>query len=513
MRTKNSIKNIYISLLTQIVIVILGFISRKVFINSLGTEYLGINGLLTNILSMLSLVEGGIGTSIVYNLYKPLAQNDKDTVISLVQLYKRLYGIIAVIVFILGILIYPFLSYLIKDELNIQYINIIYFLFILKNVISYLNAHKWSLINADQKGYIIAKYNLLFNITITFSKIIMLILTQNYIFYLLIEIFIIIVQNIWNGRIVNKNYPYINTKTKYNIDNVIKDNLITNVKALFLHNVGSYCVFGTDNILISRFIGIKVVGIYSNYTMITGQLAALLSPILGGVGHSIGNLIVTESNDKKYEIFNIMYLVNFWIYSICSIVLYNLTEPFIIWWLGNGLVLDKLTLVVIIINFYITGMRSTILTFKSKAGIFTDDKYIPLIEAIINLVGSIILVQHLGLVGILLGTTISTICIPLWIQPKLVYNKIFNKSTIEYFKKYVSYMIITIISGVITTYVCSIVYKDIGFPTLIIKGLICIIIPNIIFISVFFKTKEFKYLFNLIRKYILKLPLHNKIFN
>lgn len=497
MRTKNSIKNIYISILTQIIITLLGFVSRKVFLDSLGTEYLGVNGLLSNVLSMLSLVEGGIGTSIVYNLYKPLAENDEPRIIALVQLYKKLYGILAIVIFGLSLTLYPFLGILMKDGTTIVSINIIYFIFVFKNMISYLNAHKWSLINADQKGYVLAKYNLIFSVLTTISKIIVLILTNNYILFLLIEAFIFIIQNLWNGKIVNERYPYIKTKNKYSVEKDVKNNLITNVKALFLHNIGSYCVFGTDNILISAFISVKAVGLYSNYTMIISQLSSLLSPILNGIGASVGNLIATESKEKSYQVFNVTYFINFWIYGIFTIFLYNLLEPFINWWLGNGLLLDKLTFIIILINFYISGMRSSIITFKSKAGIFNNDKYVPLIESAINLGSSILLVRYFGLAGIFMGTTISTIVLPLWIQAKLVYNNVFDKSVVEYFRKYFLYIGITIIIGVITTCICNIITIN-GFIGLIIKGGVCVIVPNLILILIFYKTVEFKYILNII---------------
>ena len=510
MRTKNSIKNIYISILTQIIITLLGFVSRKVFLDSLGTEYLGVNGLLSNVLSMLSLVEGGIGTSIVYNLYKPLAENDEPRIIALVQLYKRLYGILAIVIFGLSLTLYPFLGILMKDGTTIVSINIIYFIFVFKNMISYLNAHKWSLINADQKGYILAKYNLIFSVVTTISKIIVLLITNNYILFLLIEAAIFIIQNLWNGKVVNERYSYIRTKKKYIVEKDVKNNLITNVKALFLHNIGSYCVFGTDNILISAFISVKAVGLYSNYTMIISQLSSLLTPILGGIGASVGNLIATESKEKSYEVFNVTYFVNFWIYSVCVIFLYNLLEPFIEWWLGSGLLLDKLTFLTVLINFYISGMRNSIITFKSKAGIFDNDKYIPLIESLINLGSSIILVNYFGLAGIFMGTTISTITMPLWIQAKLVYNNIFNKSVKKYFEKYVIYLIITILVGSLTTYICSLISFN-GFISLIVKGVICMVIPNIIYLIIFYRTKELQQILNIFINIFKKLSEYTKI--
>ncbi len=512
MRVENSIRNIHVSIITQIIITLLGFISRKVFIDNLGTEYLGVNGLLTNILSMMSLVEGGIGAAIVYDLYKPLAENNEEKVIALIQLYKKIYGILAIIIFILSLIIYPFLGRIMKNDSSISFLGVVYFLFVFKNMISYLNAHKWSLINADQKGYVLAKYNLLFNIITMVSKVIILIVTQSYIFYLLIECFIFIIQNIYNGKIVNDRYPYIKTKKIYKIDESTKNNLIINVKALFLHNIGTWCVFGTDNILISSFISVATVGLYSNYTMIISQLSSLLTPVIGGIGASVGNLIATESNEKSYKIFKITYLINFWIYSFSAIFLFNLLEPFINWWLGNGLLLDKLTFFIILVNFYITGLRSSINIFKSKGGVFNQDRYVPLVEAVINLGSSLILLKYLGIAGIFLGTTISTIAIPLWTQSYLVYKHIFNKSVFLYFKKYVFYAVITVLVGAFTTYICHFVQTG-SFISLVIRGIICITIPNVIYVLVFYKTEEFKYLFEIFKAKLTSISIAKRNFS
>lgn len=496
MRTSNSIKNISVSIFSQLVMVILGFISRKVFLDSLGINYLGINGLLTNVLSMMALVEGGIGMSIVYNLYKPLAENDRQKVIALVQLYKKVYGILAIIILIISLSLYPFLNNLIKDGDSIFNLPLIYFLFIAKNMVSYLNAHKWSLINADQKGYVLTKLDLIFQIFTTLAKITVLVITQNYILYLIIELLIFIIQNIVNGKIVNKRYSYIKTRVKHAIDKDTKDNIIMNVKALFLHNIGGFCVFGTDNILISSFISVATVGIYSNYTMIISQLSSLLGQILNGIGASVGNLVATESSDKNYSIFKVIYFVNFWIYSFGVIFLYNLLEPFISWWLGEEFLLDWVVFILILVNFYLTGMRTAIATFKNKAGLFVQDKYAPLIEGFINLIASLILLQHFGLAGIFLGTTISTISTVFWTQPCIVYKNVFKRSVWSYFTNYGCYTVLTIITCFITSYICSILVKGHSFLSLIVLGIICLIVPNLIYISIFYKNKEFQYIRN-----------------
>ncbi|MGF9965397.1 lipopolysaccharide biosynthesis protein [Bacillus rhizoplanae] len=507
MRTIHSIKNISISIISQVVIVILGFISRKVFLDSLGVDYLGVDGLLTNVLSVLALVEAGIGASIVYNLYKPLADGNRAKVIALVQLYKRAYGVLAIIMLLLSICLYPFLEHLMKNGSSISNISIIYFIFVAKNMIAYLNAHKLSLINADQKGYVLAKTNLIFQVCTTIAKIIVLVSTQNYILYLIIELVIYISQNTINGRIVNKRYPYIKTKEKYPIDKDTKKNLIKNVKAMFLHNIGGYIVFGTDNILISYFISVGTVGIYSNYTMIINQLASLVNPILNGIGASVGNLIATESSDKNYSIFKVAYFVNFWIYSFCVIFLYNLLEPFISWWLGKEYLLDNITFIVILINFYLTGLRTAIATFKNKAGLFIQDKYAPLIEACINLTSSLVLVKFLGLSGIFIGTTISTITTVFWTQPYIVYKNVFKKSVWSYFSRYGIYVVLTLITCLITTNICNALIVGNSFMSLVGKGMICLIVPNIIYSLIFFNSKEFQYIKNVFNSVLLGLKI------
>lgn len=498
MRTNHSIKNILFSIFSQVIIVFLGFLSRKIFIDSLGSEYLGINGLLTNVLSIMSLVESGIGISIVYNLYKPLADEDRNKIIALVQLYKKAYGILALIIFVISIILFPFLGHLMKNASSITNFSIIYFIFVIKNMISYLNAHKWSLINADQRGYVLAKTNLIFQITTIVARIIILLITKNYILYLGIELLFYTVQNIINGRIVNKRYSYIKTKQKHKVDLETKDNLVKNVKAMFLHNIGGYLVFGTDNLLISSFISVATVGIYSNYTMITQQISALITPLLGGIGASVGNLIATESNEKNYSIFKVSFLVNFWIYSISVIFLFNLLEPFISWWIGKQYLLGNLPFIFILINFYLTGMRTSIATFKNKAGLFVQDKYAPVIEGLINLTSSLILVEFFGLAGIFIGTTISTLVTVFWTQPCIVYKNVFNKSVKQYFIKYSFFTMLTIITCLITSNICSIFSNGHNFISLVTRGLVCLIIPNLIYVAIFYKSEEFKYMKNVL---------------
>ncbi|MBP3038603.1 oligosaccharide flippase family protein [Bacillaceae bacterium Marseille-Q3522] len=499
MRTVYSLKNVSVGIAAQIIIVLLGFVSRKVFVDQLGIEYLGIDGLLTNVLSVLALIESGIGISIVYNLYKPLAEKDQEKTIALIQLYQKAYAVLALLIFMITLCLYPFLGYFIKDDQAIPELTFIYFIFAAKNIVSFLNAHKFALINADQRGYVLIRINLLFQVLTTMSKITILYMTENYVFFLLFDLFLYIIQIAVNTRSVHKRYPFIKTKQKYQVDAKTKANLIMNVKAMFFHNLGSFLVTGTDNLLISGFIGLAAVGIYTNYLMIIQQLAALVKPVISGVGASIGNLIATETREKNEFIFNITFFVSFSVFSICVIFLYNLLDSFITWWLGGQFILEKGVLLIILMNFYLNGMRSAVVTFKSKAGLFVQDKYVPVVEGVINLIVSLILVRQFGLAGIFIGTTVSHLLTSFWTQPIIVFKHLFKRTARSFYQKYLYYTCLALLVGIGTTMLCELFTDENRFMILIAKGLVCLAIPSICYSILFYKTPEFQYLLQSLR--------------
>ena len=504
MRTKNSIINITIGLISQIIIVLLGFLSRKVFINSLGVEYLGINGLLTNVLSMLSLVEWGIGSTMLFSLYKPLAEKDTCKIAALMQVYKKIYRYLAILVLLMSTVLYPFINIFIKDVENVPYIGVVYSIFVMQNLISYLFTYKFSLMNADQKGYILNSINTVFYILVTIIKIFILMRYSNYILFLSIDIVTTLIRNMISSVIIDKRYSFLKDMKSCELDSETKVDLIQRFKSVMLHKIGAYCVFATDNLLISALVNVKTVGIYSNYTMIIQQLEALIQSVFTGINASVGNMIAVESQDKSYSVFKVMFLINFYIYSIATIFLYNLIEPFIGWWLGPGLTIGGMTFNIVILNFFINGMRTSINITKTTAGLVNEDRYVPLIEAGINLSASIALASKWGLIGIFLGTTISTLTTAFWNQPRLVYKHIFNKPVREYFIRYIKYSGIMIITFIISRYLCNTVEVKMILLALVLKGLICLIVPSIIYGVCFYRCDEGQYLFNIGKKILNK---------
>ncbi|HHT7240234.1 MULTISPECIES: lipopolysaccharide biosynthesis protein [Bacillus] len=515
MRTKNSIINISAGLANQLIITALSFISRTVFINSLGIEYLGINGLLTNILAMLSLAEAGLGASIMYSLYKPVAENNQKKINVLMKFYRNAYIVIALTILFLGLSLMPFLEYFIKDS-SVEDIHLIYFIFLFNTVSTYLFVHKNSFLNVCQKGYVVTGVYSISSILSTCLKIGVLNYTQNYILYLVIDGIITLTTTIILSNVANKMYPFLKNKVSSKLDSETKSNITKNVKAIVLQNIGSYLVLGTDNIIISSFISVAAVGLYSNYNMLIEICRTFINQIFNNIYHSVGNLIANESKEKVYSIYKVYRLLNFWLYSFFTIALYIMIDPFITIWLGSRFLVSKEILIVLMVIFYERGMRNSITTVKTASGIFHEDRYAPLCQAAVNLIVSIILVQYIGMVGVFIGTFVSVLAVPFWTTPYLVYKKVFHKSVGSYFVKYFYFITIGIGTYFLTYFVCSFILVG-DMVSLILKGMVCFVIPNLVYVIIFYKTDEFKYLLGIVksitRMLLVKLKINKKVRN
>lgn len=491
MRTDNSRKNLISSIAITLAMTVLGFFTRKVFVDSVGLEYLGLNGLLTNILAVVALLEGGFGTSVVYNLYKPLAEGDRPRIIALIQLYRKVYRFIAVGVLAMGLCICPFLDVFIKDSGSLRYVSVVFFIFLFNSLIPYFTAYKWSLINADQKQYKLFRINLAYQLGVTLAKLAILYFTGNYILYLVVESLFLLGLNVALVRKVNRLYPYIVTKIKYPVDPATRKKIITNSKALFLHSLGGYLMHSTDNIIISSFISISVVGLYSNYTLITNYVKGYTDQILSSFAESVGNLIATESPQRVYNVFKTVFLLNFIVVSIPVIALSNVANPFIAWWLGGEYLLGPATLGVILLNLFIFGMRSSALMFKVKSGIFIQDRYSPLIQGAINLALSLLLVRFWGINGVLAGTTISVLAVGFWQYPRLVYKYTFRQPLGQYFIRYAKYTLIALAAWIATHFLCGL-FNSPSLWVVVCQGLISLAVPAGAYYLLLRRTEEMR---------------------
>ena len=514
MRSEKSIKNLIFSLSGNFINLLINFISRTYFIKFLGNEYLGVNALFTNILTILSLAELGVGSAITYCLYKPLADNDENKIKVLMKFYKKSYRIIALIIIILGIILSHFIDYFVNGLYSIENLKLIFILFVTNTSVSYLFSYKKTIIEADQKQYIVSIYNYTVLVLQNMLQILILYITKNFILYLMIQILATIFNNILISNKANKLYPFLKENSHEKIDNNTFNIIKKNISAIIFHKIGSMVVNSTDNILISKLINIGTVGIYSNYLLIINAVNGITGQFFYAITASIGNLGATESKDKLYDIFNKILFLNFWIYGFLAICLITLLNPFIELWIGVDMKLDIIIVIVIVLNFYISGIRKTTLAFRDALGLYWYDRYKPLIESLINLIGSILLAKKFGLIGIFIGTTISTISTSLWIEPLVLYKYGFEKNIIhllDLFKNITKYTIIMFFALVINYNIANLVLFT-PIINFIIKTIISIFIPNLIFILVFYNQEEFKWIISLIKSIIIKKIMKGKTY-
>ena len=500
MRSMSSIKNATASFLKNLINIIIGVVAQAIFIKTLGNEYLGISGLFSNIISMLAIAELGIGSSVIYHLYEPVAKNDKEQIKSLLKFYKKSYRVIALIVLIIGFLILPFIKYIV-GQINIKHsIYLIYILFLINAVASYLLSYKRSILIANQKNYVIDIIHILCIICLNFFQILVLFLTKNYIIYLIIKLLFTIIENIFITIVANRMYPYIKEKNILRLDSEIKNDVFKKIKGLIFHNIGGFIVLGSDNIIISKFLGIVTVGLYSNYCLILNAVSNLLNQIFDSIVANIGNLLIEKNSEKSYSVYKSLLMIDSWIYSYASASILCVIEPFITVWVGKEYILPKLVLIILVINFYIQGMRQTCNSFKVAAGIFYEDRYIPLIESVLNIVFSIIFLKFFGLAGVFMGTIASTMLLFLYSYPKYVYINLFSKSYYEYIKENLYHILIAIISIVPTYIITSKLYINNMYLKIIINLVIAFIIPNLIYYFLMNNTNDFKYTIEILSK-------------
>lgn len=453
MRTKNSLKNVIIAMLCNTITLLINFFTQKLFISNLGIEYSGLNSVFSNIISMLSISELGIGTAIIYHLYKPIAENDIPKIKILMNFYKKAYNAIAIAVLCIGLLIIPFINNLVSADNISENIYLLYLLFLIDSVISYTATYKRSIIYANQKNRIIDLIHLGYTILMNSFQIIVLIYFKSFIIFLLIKVICRIIENVVISCITDRFYPFLKDKCNDSLDENVKSDIKLKVKAQLFHSIGGYIVLGTDNIIISKFLGLAIAGIYGNYILIINAANTVLTQIFSALTASVGNLLVENNKEKTYEIYKKIVLINFIIYGVVTVVFYTVINDFIIIWLGNKEYLFSKTIVLLLsINIYMQGMRKTMQMFATAAGICHENRFIPLIEAAINLIASLVLLYFIGLPGVILGTIISTLILYLYSFPKYIYYPLFNHKKSEYISEFFRYTLFLIVIFIINLF-------------------------------------------------------------
>lgn len=513
MRTKNSILNVITGIATQLLLALVGFVSRRVFVMQLGIDMQGINATLTSIITMLSVTELGIGTAIMCNLYKPLEEKNVPKIVALMQLYSKVYKVIAGIVLGLGIIVAPFVPKIVNepDLVSNSYIISVFMLFLADVIVSYLFVYKRSIIIADQKNYIVTLAHLFSAVLMNIAQVVVLILTKNFVLFLVFKIFFRLVENIILAYIANKKYPYIVTKEKYKVEKDITSNIVGNTKALALHYIGNYLITGTDSLIIQRFLGSFVAGVYSNYYMIVLAIQEALRQFSIGIMASFGNLIACDEKDRLYNSFNQSFFIGFGLANFASISMLCLFNDFIEKiWIGDNSTLALPVVCIICFNSYMVIISDPLSNLRASAGLFRPDRYLHLFLAALNLIVSIVLVRIIGIFGVFLGTLLCLCIKEGTVLPIIIYKNLFNKSVWNYHKKLLVYIAFSVVCAALTYGLCSFVTISNAFLLIIVKAIICVIVPNLLLLLVFCRTSEFKSLKEIALRIIKTKVLKNK---
>lgn len=502
-RLSNSIKNISFGLIAQVSQMVLGFISRTIFIRYLAVEYLGVNGLFTNILSLLSLAELGIAGAISYSLYKPLAEKDEKKLAGLVNFFAKIYTRIAFIIAALGLMVVPFLDTIVNHPPQpiADNLTLIYLLFLFNTVTAYFMQYKLSLFQADQKNYIISKNNIVIFMMQNIGQILVLILFQNFILYLIVQAVFQLLGNFVISSKVGKHYPFLKKYKDERVDSATKKNIYSNVKSTSLVKIGGLLVNSTDNLILNYFSGLIMVGFLSNYNLLIGLASGLIVQVFSSLTGTIANINAIESQQKKIETFHIINFANFWIYGLASIGIIFLINDFIELWIGPKFMLTLPVVILLAINFFMYGMQNAVWLFKVTFGFFKQGQYLIILTAVINLILSFVFGWYYGLLGILTATAIARLVTNTWYDPYIVFKLGLKQNPLDYLKKYIKYVIVITLSLVLlfaVDYYLPIwlrpfrLWLESGIFALIWKTILCLLIPNAIIYLAFKNTAEYK---------------------
>ncbi|MCI9345303.1 MAG: polysaccharide biosynthesis protein [Lachnospiraceae bacterium] len=496
-RIQKAGKNIIFGYISNLVILLVNFIQRTVFIYVLGRTFSGVNETYTSVLSVLSLAELGIGTALNYSLYKPVAERDIEKIKSYMRFYKKAYLTIAGVIAAAGIAISPFLKLFLKNpgNLTVKELTLYYYLFLFNTVISYFVAYKYSLSNAEQKNYIQTNIATLTKIAAATVQITVLLLFRNFLFYLLAQSVVEFLQKIFVTLYMNRLYPYLRDKDVKKLTPQETRIVASKTKALICHKVGDVARLQTDTLVISSFVNVDTSAVVGNYLYIITYVGNFVNIIFDSVISGFGNVVATESKERQYLLFKVYRFFACWLFGFGAVGFFHLLTPFIggVWLRDDGWTLPQMTVTLLVTDFYLKGGRTVLLNFKIASGLFEQDRFLPLVQGAVNLVVSIALVQKIGVTGVYVGTLVSGILANL-IRPGIIYRACFDKKAGAYFKDSLKYIGVILAVGAVAAPIRHMIMGEVTIFTFALMVIVITLLYNLVFLAVFHRTEEFSYL-------------------
>lgn len=493
-RTGKAIRNTFVTTACQIAYLIASFVCRTIFTEMLGKEYLGVSGLFTNILTILSFAELGMGSALVYRLYAPLANENHERVRLFMRLYRKIYLTIIVVIAGLGIALIPFLDYLVKAPAVKEDLTLLYCLYLTNTIVSYVFVYKKSLLVADQKDYIVSLFTQAFNLVMNVAQCILLVLTHDFVLYCVTGIVCSLLNNIVCSKYVDRHYPYLGRADTGKLSKEDTRGLVKDVKGLLLTKISETTFNGTDNIFISVFIGIEYVGILSNYTLLLTTVNTLMNKVFGSITAIIGNLAVSSDSDKERTeiVLKRMFFLNTAIYGYLCVGMMLLTREFVTEiWLSTEFTLPTLLITLAIAELFLRSIHYPLYITRNAMGLFSQHNWLFLVAAFLNLFLDYLLVRPLGMSGLYIATILCrglTYLVDIYV----VYRMGFQKSPVKYL-----FLILQWIAFLI--FVIAVSYQAIiripwsGIGGFIVRIFVITVIYGVMFLLLYGRSEEWKY--------------------
>jgi len=500
-RTKNSTRNVTWNVANFAITTILSFVTRTFFVLYLGDTYAGLNGFFINIIAVLSLFEFGVGTAIIYALYKPIAENNLSKINALVRLFQKINLLVVLIMSAIGLAFMPLIPYLIAGEIPATTnIFLVHALFIFIAVIPFFFKHRRILFLVYQRDDIATKITFGQSLLLNTAKILIIVFAHSFLFVVVSMVVAIFLDNLVMYIISVKCYSDVTGKNVLPLEKSEKKWIVKYTGSMVVHKVGGIVVFGTDSILISALFGLVVLGHFSNYLLLFTSITSLIGVIFSATQGSVGNLIAQKTPKEAYEVYRRLNFMLALFVGFCFIAFFTLFQPFMEVWLGVDRQLTFITVALMCVSFYLTGLRRVNGIFLDCAGLLNKTMFNPIAEVPVKLGASIGLGIWLGLPGVILGTIISTLTTVFWLEPKILYKHYFKDEKVRNFFGLVAiYTLITAAIGAVVFFtVWWIPTGNISWFAL--KTAVTVFITAGLLILVYFRHPHFKYFIGLAKR-------------
>ncbi len=497
---KNARRNLVFGALEKIIVILCPFVTRTVFLYILGAEYLGLNSLFSSVLQVLNLSELGIGSAIIYSMYKPVAENDSDTVCALLNFYRKVYAVIGTVILVLGLCLLPFLPYLISGSYPEGVtLAVPYLIYLGNTVLSYfLFAYMSSLIVVYQRDDIRSRTNAVVTLLMYVAQILILLTTHNYYLCLLTMPVFTIVNNLWIAFVVHRMYPQYHCSGQ--ISKEMSKDIRVQTGGSFMFKISGTSRHALDSICLSAFTGLVMTAMYNNYFYIMQAVSSLLSIVSTSFQGGIGNHVATKSREENYQELREMDFAYMWASGWCTVCLLCLYQPFMELWMGEDMLFTFPVVLLLCLYFYLTKINDMRTLYLTAYGLWWQHRFCSAAEIIGNLILNIVLGRLFGVYGIILATVFTVLICGVW-GAVITFKGYFGMDKFgDYLGYQLKYLLTTTVLCAVTYLCCSILPIQNTLLNLVVRAAFCIVLPNLLWILLYHRTGEFSYVLTILKK-------------